>query len=73
MNMEFAEAADFLTAEIPRWDCPDPVFRDGAFHAVTSVALPEESVWAEMCLFPFGVICAKSRIEFPEQIRVSCD
>ena len=46
---------------------------DGAFHAVTSVALPEESVWAEMCLFPFGVICAKSRIEFPEQVRVPCD
>lgn len=23
-----SETADFLTAEIPRWDCPDPVFRE---------------------------------------------
>lgn len=23
-----AEAVDFLTAEIPRWDCPDPIFRE---------------------------------------------
>ena len=30
-----SETADFLTAEIPRWDCPDPVFRRIQHHQLS--------------------------------------